>query len=88
VIDLRPVRRVEAKDDLDGFDCGVPALDEWLKQFALSGQRAGASVTYVLEQGAQIVGFYTLAPWHPTRLNLKHYRGGWAPGCLAEGRYP
>ncbi|MFV1962158.1 MAG: GNAT family N-acetyltransferase [Acidimicrobiia bacterium] len=62
MIELRPVRRVEAKDDLDGFDCGVPALDEWLKRFALSDQRAGASVTYVLERGSQIVGFYTLAP--------------------------
>jgi GNAT superfamily N-acetyltransferase len=62
VIELRPVRRVEANDDLDGFDCGVPALDEWLKRFALSDQGAGASVTYVLERGSQIVGFYTLAP--------------------------
>jgi len=62
VIELRPVRRVEAKDDLDGFDCGVPALDEWLERFALSDQRAGASVTYGLERGSQIVGFYTLAP--------------------------
>ncbi len=60
--ELRPVRRVEANDDLDGFDCGVPALDEWLKRFALSDQRAGASVTYVLGRDTKIVGFYTLAP--------------------------
>lgn len=59
---LRPVRRLEVTDDLNEFDCGVPALDEWLKQFALSDQRAGASVTYILERGQQIVGFYTLAP--------------------------
>jgi GNAT superfamily N-acetyltransferase len=62
VTELRPVRRVEADDDLDRFDCGVPALDEWLRRFALSDQRAGASVTYVLERDTQIVGFYTLAP--------------------------
>ncbi len=62
MIELRPVRRVEANDDLDRFDCGVPALYEWLKQFALSDQRAGSSVTYVLERGSQIVGFYALAP--------------------------
>lgn len=60
--DLRPVRRLEATDDLDGFDCGVPALNQWLKQFALSDQRAGASVTYILERGQAVVGFYTLAP--------------------------
>jgi GNAT superfamily N-acetyltransferase len=50
------------KDDLDAFDCGVPVLNAWLKQFALSDQSAGASVTYVLKRAAQVVGFYTLAP--------------------------
>ena len=60
--DLRPVRRLEAADELGDFDCGVPALNEWLRQFALSDQRAGASVTYILERGPRIVGFYTLAP--------------------------
>lgn len=56
------MRRVEADDDLDRFDCGAPALDDWLRLFALSDQGAGASVTYVLEREQQIVGFYTLAP--------------------------
>lgn len=59
---LRPVRRLEPGDDLDEIDSGVALLDEWLKQFALSDQRAGASVTYVLERGRKVVGFYTLAP--------------------------
>lgn len=59
---LRPVRRLEATDNLDDFDCGVVGLNEWLRQFALSDQRAGASVTYVLNRGTQVVGFYTLAP--------------------------
>lgn len=60
--ELRRVRRIEASDDLDRFDCGVPALDEWLKRFALSAQGAGASVSYVLERDTRIVGFCTLAP--------------------------
>jgi GNAT superfamily N-acetyltransferase len=59
---LRPVRRLEATDHLDDFDCGVVGLNEWLRQFALSDQRAGASVTYVLNRGTHVVGFYTLAP--------------------------
>jgi GNAT superfamily N-acetyltransferase len=63
VTELRRVRRIEANDDLDQFDCGVPALDEWLKRFAPSDQGAGASVTYVLERDTQIVGFYTLTPY-------------------------
>ena len=60
--DLRPVRRLEPTDELDEFDCGVPALNEWLRQFALSDQRAGASATYILRRGQRVVGFYTLAP--------------------------
>lgn len=59
---LRPVRRLEAGDDLGEFDSGATVLDEWLGQFALSDQRAGASVIYVLERGRKVVGFYTLAP--------------------------
>ena len=77
MIELRPVRRVEVNDDLDGFDCGVPALDEWLKRFARSDQGAGASVTYVLERGTQTVGFYTLAP--------HTIESGAAPGRLGAG---
>lgn len=60
--ELRPVRRLDASDDLDDFDCGVVGLNEWLRQFAVSDQRAGASVTYVLQRGDRVVGFYTLAP--------------------------
>lgn len=60
--ELKPVRRLEASDDLDDFDCGVAGLNEWLRQFAESDQRAGASVTYVLTRVGQVVGFYTLAP--------------------------
>ncbi len=59
---LHPVRRLTADDDLSRFNCGVDALNEWLVRFALSDQRAGASVTYVLARGSHIVGFYTLAP--------------------------
>jgi len=77
VIGLRPVRRVEASDRPDRFDCGVPTLDEWLTRFALSDQGAGASATYVLERGTQIVGFYTLAPH-----TIDHEA---APGRLGAG---
>ncbi|MCL1588237.1 MAG: GNAT family N-acetyltransferase [Actinomycetia bacterium] len=75
--DLRPVRRIEGNDNLDRFDCGVPALNEWLKHFALSDQGAGASVTYILERDTRIVGFYTLAP-HTIEREA-------APGRLGSG---
>lgn len=60
--DLGPTRRLRPEDDLTGFDCGVAVLDEWLARFALPDQRAGSSITYVLERAHRVVGFYTLAP--------------------------
>ena len=60
--ELRPVRRLDKRTKLEEFDCGASVLNEWLRQFAYSDQRAGASVTYVLQRGTRVVGFYTLAP--------------------------
>lgn len=47
---------------LGGFECGEPALDEWLKRRALSNQLSGASRTFVVVDDEQRVrGFYALA---------------------------
>jgi GNAT superfamily N-acetyltransferase len=47
---------------LDGFDCGQPTLDEWLKRRALPNQSSGASRTFVVADSEQIVvGYYALA---------------------------
>jgi GNAT superfamily N-acetyltransferase len=50
---------------LDGFDCGKPALDQWLKARALDNE-GRASRTYVVTatngaQAGEAVGYYTLA---------------------------
>ena len=42
---------------LDAFDCGVPALDEWLKRRARSNAASGASHTYVATEGHSVVGY-------------------------------
>lgn len=47
--------------DLEPFDCGVPALDVWLKQRARKNEAIGASRTYVLCTGETVVGYYSLA---------------------------
>jgi GNAT superfamily N-acetyltransferase len=47
--------------DLDDFDCGTPALDDWLKRRARQNQASGASRTYVVCEGAHAVGYYSLA---------------------------
>lgn len=45
-----------------GFDCGVPALDDWLSRNALNSERSSTARTYVTHPGTEEVkGFYTLA---------------------------
>jgi len=46
---------------IESFSCGVPVLDEWLKRRALKNEISGASRTFVICQGRQAVGYYTLA---------------------------
>ncbi|MFM9943175.1 MAG: GNAT family N-acetyltransferase [Hyphomicrobiaceae bacterium] len=47
--------------DLDAFDCGVPALDDWLRRRARGNAGSGASHTYVACEGDRVVGYYALA---------------------------
>ncbi len=50
--------------DRQGFECGVPALDEYLHRFAEQHRRRGISSVYVLTESAQperILGYYTLS---------------------------
>ena len=46
---------------IDQFNCGNSNLDTWLKARALPNQTTGASRTYVLRQGNNVIGFYALA---------------------------
>ena len=50
-----------AAHDTSTFDCGVSALDEWLKHRALPNQMSGASRTYVVSREQFVVGYYALA---------------------------
>jgi len=43
------------------FACGEPALDDWLRRRALRNQDSGASRTFVVCRGGQVVGYYALA---------------------------
>lgn len=47
--------------DVENFDCGVPALNDWLKNRAVANEGAGASRTYVVTRGGRVVGYYALA---------------------------
>ena len=49
------------RHDLAPFDCGVATLKHWLHNRALQNECSGASRTYVLCEGDEVVGYYCLA---------------------------
>ena len=47
---------------VDDFDCGEPALDDWLKRHARQAQAAGSARTFVTTtEDTKVVGYYALA---------------------------
>lgn len=46
---------------LDDFTSGEASLDEWLKRRARANQLSDASRTFVVAEGAAVVGYYCLA---------------------------
>lgn len=46
---------------LDVFDSGEPALDDWLKKHARINLTSGASRTFVTCEANRVVGYYSLA---------------------------
>ena len=50
--------------DREGFDCGVPALNEYLQRYAEQHRRKGISAAYVLVDSAAVstvFGYFTLS---------------------------
>jgi GNAT superfamily N-acetyltransferase len=54
-------QHLTSSHDLSSFDCGVPALDDWLRKRALANEASGASRTYVVCDADKVVGYYALA---------------------------
>ena len=58
---FQPPEKLSTDHDLSHFQCGEPALDDWLRRRALQNEESGASRTYVLCVGNRVVGYYALA---------------------------
>ena len=56
-----PVRKLATTDQVDAFDCGQGALNQFLQRYALVNQKANSAQTYVCYQDDVVVGFYSLA---------------------------
>ena len=52
---------LNSEHDVENFQSDAPELDEWLQRRALHNERSNASRTYVVCDGVQVVGFYSLA---------------------------
>lgn len=55
------VRKLTPADSVALFDCGQPALNQFLQRYALVNQKAHSAQTYVCCCEGQVVGFYSLA---------------------------
>ena len=58
---LTPPVLLTRDHDRYSFDCRVPALNDYLKKYALQNQKKHAARTYVATRGNRIVGYYSLA---------------------------
>lgn len=58
---LSAPEKLNLSHDLSQFQCGEPALGEWLRRRTLSNEESGASRTYVICAARQVVGYYALA---------------------------
>ena len=57
---LRAPEPISPAHDLSQFDCGVPVLDDWLRQRSLRNE-SRFSRTYVVCDGARVAGYYCLS---------------------------
>jgi GNAT superfamily N-acetyltransferase len=61
-VQLAAPEPLSTRHRIDAFDCGEPALDEWLRKRALGNQSSGASRTFVVADAAgRVMGYYALA---------------------------
>lgn len=56
--DFTPPRRLTAEDDADGFDCGLPVVNDWLRNQLRNAGKQHTAVAYVTfcDGAAEIVG--------------------------------
>ena len=58
---LSAIEKLAKHHDVSSFDCGKPALNDWLCRFALTNQQNDSARTYVLLRAVKVVGYYSLS---------------------------
>ncbi len=54
-------RKLERSDTRLGFHSGAEDLDEWIVKYSWQNQEANNAITYVITDGARVVGYYAIA---------------------------
>lgn len=77
----RPVP-LDKRHDTGSFDCGVEALDDYLRRYALQNHQNRSARTYVALNDDRLIGYYTLANGSVSRAEV--------PARIAQGlsNYP
>jgi GNAT superfamily N-acetyltransferase len=57
---LEPPEPLRPSHRLDAFHCGKPALDLWLQRHARQAAAAGFAKTFVIRDGEQLAGYYSV----------------------------
>jgi GNAT superfamily N-acetyltransferase len=61
MIETRIIEKLRRDHQIDAFDCGHEALNQWLRKHALQNQGAGAAQSYVGLVDGVVIGYYSLA---------------------------
>jgi GNAT superfamily N-acetyltransferase len=78
---VEPPRPLAATDRVEGFACGRPGLDDWLRRYARLAQGSGSAKTFVALDGANVAGYYSLTVGQVDALEaperIRHGMGGY-----------
>jgi GNAT superfamily N-acetyltransferase len=59
-VSLRRPEPLGAQHQLDEFDCGKPALNDWLIRYARQAQSSGSAKTFVVADDDRVAGYFSL----------------------------
>ena len=57
---LRGPESLDTQHRLEGFDCGKPALNDWLLRYARQAQGSGSAKTFVVAEEERVAGYFSL----------------------------
>jgi GNAT superfamily N-acetyltransferase len=58
---LTAIEKLSVAHETSAFSCGKPALDSWLRRFALTNQASDSARTYVVCRGTRVVGYFSIS---------------------------